>query len=200
MSALKLVNLTKKFTQANQDIIALNNINLEVKNNSLTALIGPSGSGKTTLLQIAGLLDKADSGEIFINNIDASKANDSKRTEIRRQNIGFIYQFHHLLPEFSALENVAMPLLIQEKNKDWNSAIETQKKLQDLSSHPTAYRMALIKQSYYWEYLNRPQIAMQILKTEYDRAKKNGEKMDEGVNLIIKLELERLQPKKSLKR
>lgn len=117
MSALKLVNINKSFKQGNQEILALNNINLDVKKGKMTALIGPSGSGKTTLLQIAGLLDKANNGEIFINDIDASKTNEALRTKIRRNNIGFIYQFHHLLPEFSALENVALPLLIQEKNK-----------------------------------------------------------------------------------
>lgn len=117
MSALKLVNLCKSFKQGNQEILALDNVNLDAKKGKMTALIGPSGSGKTTLLQIAGLLDKASAGEIFINEIDATKASESERTQIRRNNIGFIYQFHHLLPEFSALENVAMPLLIQEKNK-----------------------------------------------------------------------------------
>jgi tetratricopeptide (TPR) repeat protein len=90
--------------------------------------------------------------------------------------------------------------VIQEKNKDWPAAIETQKKMQGLSPTATAYRMALIKEAYFWSYLNKPQEALKILQTEYQRAQKNGEKMDEGVNLIIKLELERLTPKKSLKR
>lgn len=117
--ALKLINATKKFGLKNQEIIALDNVNLTVKKGEICSLIGPSGSGKTTLLQIAGLLDQATSGEIFINNINASKSNEATRTKIRKENIGFIYQFHHLLPEFSALENVAMPLLIQNKDKDF---------------------------------------------------------------------------------
>ena len=117
-TVLKLVNVIKYFSQADQKIEVIKGADLEVKKGELVALIGPSGSGKTTLLQIAGLLDVASSGQILINNIDASKANDKTRTEIRKHHIGFVYQFHHLLPEFSALENVAMPLLIQGKSKD----------------------------------------------------------------------------------
>lgn len=113
-----MINITKKFTQGGQDIVALNNVNLAIKKGEIVALVGPSGSGKTTLLQIAGLLDSPNFGQIFVNSIDASKANDGLRTKIRRNNLGFIYQFHHLLPEFSALENVALPLLIQGMNKD----------------------------------------------------------------------------------
>lgn len=115
-SVLKLDKIYKKFNQ--NQVIALDNINLEIKQKEICALVGPSGSGKTTLLQIAGLLDSPTSGNIFINQNNASKANDKTRTAIRRKNIGFIYQFHHLLPEFSAVENVMMPLLIQGINKD----------------------------------------------------------------------------------
>jgi lipoprotein-releasing system ATP-binding protein len=117
VTVLKLQNITKDFLQADRKISAIKNLNLEIKKGEFTALIGPSGSGKTTLLQIAGLLDSASSGQVFINDIDASKADDKLRTEIRKNHIGFVYQFHHLLPEFSALENVALPLLIQGKNK-----------------------------------------------------------------------------------
>ncbi len=113
---LQLIDITKNFSQGDLQIAAIKGINLTLKKGEMVALIGPSGSGKTTLLQIAGLLDSATSGQVIINAIDASKANDATRTEIRKKNIGFIYQFHHLLPEFSALENVAMPLLIQGKN------------------------------------------------------------------------------------
>lgn len=114
---LTLKNVTKEFIQGDQKITAIKGVNLEVKQGELVALIGPSGSGKTTLLQIAGLLDSASSGYVLINEIDASKADDKTRTEIRKTNVGFVYQFHHLLPEFSALENVALPLLIQEKSR-----------------------------------------------------------------------------------
>lgn len=126
-TVLKLVNVTKNFFQAEQKISAIKNVDLEVKKGELTSLIGPSGSGKTTLLQIAGLLDLASSGEVFVNEINATKSDDKTRTKIRKNHIGFVYQFHHLLPEFSALENAALPLLIQGKNK--NDAFEMAKKI-----------------------------------------------------------------------
>jgi lipoprotein-releasing system ATP-binding protein len=126
---LKLNNIYKSFSQGSQKTEVLKGVNLEIKKSEFVALVGPSGSGKTTLLQIAGLLDSPTSGEILINNISASKADDKTRTEIRKNNVGFVYQFHHLLPEFSALENVAMPLLIQGKNK--KEAFDFAKKILD---------------------------------------------------------------------
>lgn len=116
-SVLKLVDIKKSFTQAGQTTEVIKDANLEIKRGELVALIGPSGSGKTTLLQIAGLLDVPSSGQILINEIDASKSDDATRTKIRKHHVGFVYQFHHLLPEFSAIENVALPLLIQGKSK-----------------------------------------------------------------------------------
>jgi len=116
--ALKLVNVKKSFSQASQTIDVIKGVNLEIKKGELALLIGPSGSGKTTMLQISGLLDSPSSGEVFINNINTSNASDEVRTKIRRDNIGFVYQSHHLLPEFSALENAALPLLIQGKSKN----------------------------------------------------------------------------------
>ena len=76
------------------------------------ALLGPSGAGKSTLLHIAGLLERPDSGAVVINGVDCVKLGDSERTRMRRSEIGFVYQFHHLLPEFSALENIVLPQLI----------------------------------------------------------------------------------------
>ncbi len=116
-AVLKLNNLSKSFRQGSQESLVIKNINLEIKKGEFVALTGPSGSGKTTLLQIAGLLDTATSGEIFINQINCSKADDKTRTEIRKNNIGFVYQFHHLLPEFSVKENIMLPLLVQGKSK-----------------------------------------------------------------------------------
>jgi lipoprotein-releasing system ATP-binding protein len=116
-SVLKLTDIRKTFGHKNFITEAIKSANLEIKKGELVALIGPSGSGKTTLLQIAGLLDSPTSGEIIVNKINATKADDKTRTEIRKKHIGFVYQFHHLLPEFSALENVALPLLIQGKDK-----------------------------------------------------------------------------------
>ncbi len=124
---LKLQNITKNFLQAEKKIDVIKNVNLEINKGEFLALTGPSGSGKTTILQIAGLLDNPSSGQVFINGIDTSNADDRTRTELRKNNIGFVYQFHHLLPEFSALENVAMPLLIQEKSKA--EAFEEAKKI-----------------------------------------------------------------------
>lgn len=117
-AVLELENIKKSFSQANQKIEVLRGANLEIKKGQMASLIGPSGSGKTTILQIAGLLDTPNSGKIIINGIDASKADDEVRTKIRKNHIGFVYQSHHLLPEFSALENAALPLLIQGKSKE----------------------------------------------------------------------------------
>ncbi len=123
---LKIINVTKNLFQADQKITAIGDVNLEIKKGELVALTGPSGSGKTTLLQIAGLLDSPSSGEVWIGGIDASKADDKTRTELRKNHLGFVYQFHHLLPEFSALENAALPLLIQGKSRQ--EAFETAEK------------------------------------------------------------------------
>lgn len=125
--ALQLIDVKKSFSQANQEIEIIKGVNLEIKKGELASLIGPSGAGKTTILQIAGLLDSPTSGQVFINDINATKSNDENRTKIRRENIGFVYQSHHLLPEFSALENTALPLLIQGKNK-----IEALKQAQEI--------------------------------------------------------------------
>ena len=86
--------------------------NLSVNGGELVALVGPSGSGKSSLLHIAGLLEAPDKGQIFITNTDYSNEDDAARTTARRHLIGFIYQFHHLLPELNALENVSMPQMI----------------------------------------------------------------------------------------
>jgi lipoprotein-releasing system ATP-binding protein len=89
-----------------------------VKKGEIVSIIGPSGAGKTTLLQIMGTLDKADSGELLIDGTDVSKLNDNKLSEFRNKHIGFIFQFHQLLPEFTALENVMIPALIAKTPKD----------------------------------------------------------------------------------
>jgi lipoprotein-releasing system ATP-binding protein len=114
---LILKNINKSFLSGKQTIDVIKNANLSIKKGESVALVGNSGAGKTTFLQIAGLLDNPDSGNIIIGDIDASKANDEVRTNLRKNHIGFIYQSHHLLPEFSALENVAMPLLIKGVDK-----------------------------------------------------------------------------------
>ncbi len=117
MTNLALQNINKIFFSGRQEIVVIKNANLTLKKGESVALVGPSGAGKTTFLQIAGLLDNPTSGKVFIAGVEASKANDQSRTDLRKNHIGFIYQSHHLLPEFSALENVAMPLLIKSINK-----------------------------------------------------------------------------------
>ena len=112
MSSLTLKNITKSFEQARRKFTILNDVSLEIKSGEVCCLIGPSGCGKSTLLQIAGLLDQPTSGKIFIEGNECSTLSDEKITAIRGRNIGFVYQFHNLLGEFSALENIMMPLLI----------------------------------------------------------------------------------------
>ena len=96
----------------------LKGIDLEIKKGEIVSIIGPSGAGKTTLLQILGTLDKADSGKVLINDVDISGLSDSRIAEFRNKNIGFVFQFHQLLPEFTALENVMIPGLIAGRKND----------------------------------------------------------------------------------
>ncbi|MCE3233592.1 MAG: lolD2 [Rickettsiaceae bacterium] len=109
---LSLQKVHKSFLQGKNRVVVLKGASLDIDKGEVVGLIGPSGSGKSTLLQIAGLLDSPTVGQVIINGMDCTKANDKTRTLVRRSGVGFIYQFHHLLPEFSALENVIMPQLI----------------------------------------------------------------------------------------
>lgn len=104
--------VTKTFSQGGNTLSILNNLDLKIEGGELCALVGPSGSGKSTLLQILGLLDKPTSGSLSIAGKQVEKLGDKPRTKLRLSDIGFVYQFHHLLPEFTALENVAMPQII----------------------------------------------------------------------------------------
>ncbi|MEZ5813582.1 MAG: ABC transporter ATP-binding protein [Alphaproteobacteria bacterium] len=109
---LKLEGLEKTFQSGGRPLTIFKNLDLKVEAGELVALVGQSGSGKSTLLHIAGLLDKPSAGSIAINGRAVNKLNEKGRTAMRLSTIGFIYQFHHLLPEFTALENVAMPQII----------------------------------------------------------------------------------------
>ncbi len=111
-NVLSCHQLYKTFNQGGVDLNILNGIDFQVTLGETVSITGSSGSGKSTLLHLLAGLDKATSGEIVINGNDFSKLNDNQICAIRNQNLGFIYQFHHLLPEFTALENVLMPIMI----------------------------------------------------------------------------------------
>lgn len=105
---IELKNICKSY--GNLDV--LRDVSLAIDSNEIVSIVGPSGAGKTTLLQIAGSLDRPDSGEVLYDGLPLSTLRDRKLSEFRNRNIGFIFQFHQLLPEFTAQENVAMPALI----------------------------------------------------------------------------------------
>ncbi|WP_430437385.1 ABC transporter ATP-binding protein [Oceanibaculum nanhaiense] len=117
MPALALNGVIRRFEQAGRPLEVLRGVNLTVQPGEMVALVGPSGAGKSTLLQIAGLLERPTSGEVLIGGHSCGRMGDDARTEMRRHSIGFVYQFHHLLPEFSALENVVLPQLIAGLNR-----------------------------------------------------------------------------------
>ncbi len=110
---LAVAGLSRSFTQGERTITVLRGVDLTLARGELVALLGPSGSGKSTLLQAVGLLEGGFAGTIRIAGEDASHLSDEGRTRLRREAIGFVYQFHHLLPDFTAEENVAMPQLIR---------------------------------------------------------------------------------------
>lgn len=111
-AALQLDHVVKSFSQAGRDLPVLRGLNLDLHPGEMVALLGPSGSGKSTLLHICGLLDRPDGGVIRIAGQEAQSLGDNERTRLRREHIGFVYQYHHLLPEFSALENLVVPQMI----------------------------------------------------------------------------------------
>jgi lipoprotein-releasing system ATP-binding protein len=106
-------------------LTVLKEVDIEIPSEKVVAIVGPSGAGKTTLLQIMGTLSQPDSGKIFIDGTDLSLLSEKQMAAFRNQNIGFVFQFHHLLPEFTALENVCIPGFIARKQKD---AVEAQAK------------------------------------------------------------------------
>ncbi len=112
-AALHLEGVSRRYG----DLIVIEDVNFRLKRGETVALLGPSGSGKSSLLHIAGLLEAPSAGEVWINGVATSKLNDAARTRLRRDALGFVYQFHHLLPEFSALDNVALPRLICGESK-----------------------------------------------------------------------------------
>ncbi len=115
--ALELIDLRRSYRQGGQRIDVLRGINLTLRPGEIVGLLGPSGAGKSTLLQAAGQLEAGYEGEIRINGLPCRHASDQARTQIRRRHIGFVYQFHHLLPDFTAIENVMLPQLILGQTK-----------------------------------------------------------------------------------
>ncbi len=117
-AALELKQIERCFQEGDNELRILSDANLRLGVGEMVALVAPSGTGKSTLLHIAGLLEHPDSGDVFIGGRNCSELDDDQRTAIRRNDVGFVYQFHHLLPEFSALENIMMPQMIRGLRKD----------------------------------------------------------------------------------
>jgi len=113
----QLVAVSKEFQGPPETVRVLKDVDLTIDRGESLAILGASGSGKTTLLHMLGTLDQVTSGQIFLNGVDLNTLGDSKRAELRNRDIGFVFQFHHLLPEFSTLENVAMPAFIAGKGR-----------------------------------------------------------------------------------
>ena len=118
MTVLAVANLRRSFTQGTATIDVLRGIDLSVGSGEIVALLGPSGAGKSTLLQAVGLLEGGFEGSIRIDGQEAAQLDDDGRTRLRRDRLGFVYQFHHLLPDFTAVENVALPQLIHGAEPD----------------------------------------------------------------------------------
>jgi lipoprotein-releasing system ATP-binding protein len=116
-NVLELKNIRRSFEQGGQKLEILRGVNLSIARGEIVALLGPSGCGKTTLLQISGLLENPTSGEIFINGHKVASGADKLRTDLRRTQIGFVYQSHHLLPDFTAVENLLLPQYVANVNK-----------------------------------------------------------------------------------
>ena len=136
---LELRDVRRGYHQGESRLDVLNGASLSVRAGEMKALVGPSGSGRSTLLNIAGLLEQPDSGTVFIDGIDSARLRSAKRTLLRRQHIGFVFQFHRLLPEFSALENVMIPQMLAGLDKfeasDRAAQLLTMVGLQDRVDH-----------------------------------------------------------------
>lgn len=115
--ALSAHHLVKTYQEGGNRIEVLRDVSLEVNRGEMVAIVGASGSGKSTLLHTLGLLDRPSSGSVYVNGVCADNLSESQRSQLRNRSLGFVYQFHHLLSEFSALENVAMPLIVRREKR-----------------------------------------------------------------------------------
>ena len=113
---IKVTDLHKSFSMGSYDVPVLQGINLEIQRGELIAIVGASGAGKSTLLHIIGTLDTPSSGTVTFDGQDLFQMTEAQRAEFRNRRIGFVFQFHHLLPEFTALENASMPALVQRRD------------------------------------------------------------------------------------
>ncbi|MBR34620.1 MAG: lipoprotein-releasing system ATP-binding protein LolD [Nitrospinae bacterium] len=138
---ISVQNLEKSFKTGKKTLKVLKNLNFGIMKGEMVAIMGPSGVGKSTLLHLMGTLDRPSTGKIFFNHTNLFEMNDRRLADFRNKNIGFVFQFHHLLPEFTARENVMMPLLIQGiKRKDASERANTilgDLELGDRISHKT---------------------------------------------------------------
>ena len=127
----KCSDISKTFTQGKNKVEVLKGINFSLDKSSRVAIIGPSGSGKTTFLNILTGLDTPSEGKVFYNNEDLNKLDEKQKAIMRNKEIGFVYQFHHLLPEFTAIENIALPILIGglTKNKAYAKSLDLLKRV-----------------------------------------------------------------------
>jgi lipoprotein-releasing system ATP-binding protein len=116
-AALHLIDIERTYQQAGEPLPVLRGASLTLHPGELVALVGPSGAGKSTLLHVAGLLERPNGGQVWLEGRDCGRMGDAERTAMRRNSIGFVYQFHHLLPEFSAVENVMLPQMITGLSK-----------------------------------------------------------------------------------
>lgn len=140
--AMQMRKIDRRYMQAGEPLEILRQVDFDLMPGQSVALIAPSGAGKSTLLHLAGLLEHPDGGELFIGGVPTARMDDKARTALRRDAIGFVYQFHHLLPEFSALENVMMPQFIRGLSK-----VEAAKRASELLgylelSHRVSHRPA----------------------------------------------------------
>ena len=121
-SLITAKNIYKSYRNGNNVLSVLEKISFEIKEKDFVTIVGPSGIGKSTLLNIIGTLDKPDSGSIEFDGLDLSKMNDTQLSNLRLNMIGFVFQFHHLIPEFNVIDNVIMPNLIAEKKPNYSFA------------------------------------------------------------------------------